>query len=152
MRKPPKRRGYSALPFNGDNSMLFCPTSTSISRGPRKVLGRFLRGRVRGALCTFEIALSGTIPLTLLLVCSFPPRVHSIPRGPHLFLGFSEKLKKAHSLSLSFNGDNSMRLCFSRRVLARARTLSYVTERGSAEKAEYRELSPLNKAGRVKTI
>ena len=45
-----------------------------------------------------------------------------------------------------------MRLCFSRRVLARARTLSYLTERGSAEKAEYRELSPLNKVGRVKTV
>lgn len=29
-----------------------------------------------------EIALSGAIILTLLLVCSFSPRVHSIPRGP----------------------------------------------------------------------
>lgn len=45
-----------------------------------------------------------------------------------------------------------MRLCFSRRVLARARTYAYVTERGSAEKAEYRELSPLNKVGRVETF
>ena len=31
---------------------------------------------------TFEIALSGAIMLTLLLVCAFSPRVHSIPRGP----------------------------------------------------------------------
>ena len=30
----------------------------------------------------FEIALSGATMLTLLLVCSFSPRVHSIPRGP----------------------------------------------------------------------
>ena len=35
--------------------------------------------------CTFEIALSGATILTLLLVCAFSPRVHSIPRGP-LFL------------------------------------------------------------------
>ena len=94
--------------------------------------------------------------LTLLLVCSFPPRVHSIPRGPHLFLGFfvgfCEGAERRGFFALPFNGENSMRLCFSRRVLARARTLSYVTERGSAEKAEYRELSPLNKVGRVKTV
>ena len=45
-------------------------------------LGKFLRGRVRVAHFVFEIALSGTITLTLLLVCSFSPRVHSIPRGP----------------------------------------------------------------------
>ena len=35
-----------------------------------------------GAHCTFEIALSLAITLTLLLVCDFSPRVHSIPRGP----------------------------------------------------------------------
>ena len=32
--------------------------------------------------CTFEITLSQAITLTLLLVCAFSPRVHSIPRGP----------------------------------------------------------------------
>ena len=37
-----------------------------------------------------------------------------------------------------------MRLCFSRRVLARARTLSYVTEQSSAKTPKRRELSPLN--------
>ena len=37
----------------------------------------------RGANCAFEIALSGAAMLTLLLVCAFSPRVHSIPRGPH---------------------------------------------------------------------
>ena len=30
----------------------------------------------------FEITLSQAITLTLLLVCAFSPRVHSIPRGP----------------------------------------------------------------------
>ena len=46
----------------------------------------FFRGSenpsVRGAHCTFKIALSGAIMLTLLLVCAFSPRVQSIPRGP----------------------------------------------------------------------
>ena len=45
----------------------------------------------------FEITLSRAITLTLLLACSFSPRVHSIPRGP-LFsriFRFLEKLKKA---------------------------------------------------------
>ena len=37
---------------------------------------------VRVAHFASEIALSGAIILTLLLVCSFSPRVHSIPRGP----------------------------------------------------------------------
>ena len=94
--------------------------------------------------------------LTLLFVCAFSPRVHSIPRGPHLFLGFlagfCEGAERRGFFTLPFNGEILMRLCFSRRVLARARTLSYVTERGSAEKAEYRELSPLNKVGRVETV
>ena len=45
-------------------------------------LGKFLRGRVRVANLVFEITLSQAITLTLLLVCSFSPRVHSIPRGP----------------------------------------------------------------------
>ena len=43
----------------------------------------FENSSVRGAHCTFEITLSGTITLTLLFVCAFSPRVHSIPRGPH---------------------------------------------------------------------
>ena len=32
-----------------------------------------------------EITLSQAITLTLLLVCAFSPRVHSIPRGPRIF-------------------------------------------------------------------
>ena len=38
--------------------------------------------RAHVALCAFEITLSRAITLTLLLVCAFSPRVHSIPRGP----------------------------------------------------------------------
>ena len=34
------------------------------------------------AHCAFEITLLQAIMLTLLLVCAFSPRVHSIPRGP----------------------------------------------------------------------
>ena len=37
----------------------------------------------RGANCAVEIALLQAIMLTLLLVCAFSPRVHSIPWGPH---------------------------------------------------------------------
>ena len=40
-------------------------------------------GRLLVAHFAFEITLSGAITLTLLLVCDFSPRVHSIPRGPH---------------------------------------------------------------------
>ena len=42
----------------------------------------FENSSVRVAHCTFEITLSQAITLTLLLVCAFSPRVHSIPRGP----------------------------------------------------------------------
>ena len=38
------------------------------------------------AHCTFEITLLQAIMLTLLLVCSFSPRVHSIQRGPRILL------------------------------------------------------------------
>ena len=38
----------------------------------------------RVAHFAFEITLSLAIMLALLLVCSFSPRVHSIPRGPHI--------------------------------------------------------------------
>ena len=41
---------------------------------------------MRVAHFSFKIALSGAIMLTLLLVCSFSPRVHSIPRGPRILL------------------------------------------------------------------
>ena len=37
------------------------------------------------AHCAFEITLLQAIMLNLLLVCSFSPRVHSIPRGPRFY-------------------------------------------------------------------
>ena len=39
---------------------------------------------VRGAHCTFEITLSGTITLTLLLVCAFSPKVQKYLLGSPL--------------------------------------------------------------------
>ena len=44
------------------------------------------------AHCSFEITLLQAIMLTLLLVCAFSPRVHSIPRGPH-FSARNDKYK-----------------------------------------------------------
>ena len=41
---------------------------------------------MRVAHFVFEITLLHAIMLTLLLVCSFSPRVHSIPRGPRILL------------------------------------------------------------------
>ena len=57
----------------------------------------FENSSVRGARFAFEITLLQAIMLTLMLVCSFSPRVHSIPRGPHFprIFRFLEKLKKA---------------------------------------------------------
>ena len=55
--------------------------------------------RPYGAHFAFEITLLQAIMLTLLLVCSFSPRVHSIPRGP-LFsrvFGFPKKLKRSRN-------------------------------------------------------
>ena len=42
----------------------------------------FENSSVRGARFAFEITLLQAIMLTLMLVCAFPPRVHSIPWGP----------------------------------------------------------------------
>ena len=39
----------------------------------------------RVAHFAFEVTLSLAIMLALLLACSFSPRIHSIPRGPHIF-------------------------------------------------------------------
>ena len=79
---------------------VFKPHKYTVSCGdPGTFLGKFLRGRVRVANLVFEITLSQAITLTLLLVCSFSPRVHSIPRGP-LFsrvFGFPKKLKRSQN-------------------------------------------------------
>ena len=52
---------------------------------PFKSRTPFLCGRPRVAHFAFEIVLSGAITLTILLVCAFSPRVHSIPRGPRYY-------------------------------------------------------------------
>ena len=49
----------------------------------------------RVAHFAFEVTLSLAIMLALLLVCSFSPRVHSIPRGSHI-------LKNAHQDDVLF--------------------------------------------------
>ena len=60
------------------------------------------RSRVRVAHFSFKIALSGgAIMLTLLLVCSFSPRVHSIPRGPRILL--HEKPSSVATKNPNFN-------------------------------------------------
>ena len=87
--------------------LLLLPTGTQYPAGSPfifGVLGRFLRRRVRGALCTFEIALSGTITLTLLFVCAFSPRVHSIPRVPRIFARKDIKYFVRHKNEKFFSG------------------------------------------------
>ena len=56
---------------------------------------------VRVAHFVFEITLSVAITLTLLLVCSFSPRVHSIPRGPRFsrIFGFRKNAEKAQIIA-----------------------------------------------------
>ena len=103
---------------------------------------------VRVARFAFEITLSRTITLTLLLACSFPPRVHSIPRGPQFprIFRFLEKLKKAQIYFIKnreFDG-----FWGSWQVLTRARTLAYVTEQGSAKTPKRRKLSVFNRVDR----
>ena len=56
------------------------PTGTKVSRVGFIIW--FPSGRC-GANCAFEITLSGTITLTLFLVCAFSPKVQSIFWGPH---------------------------------------------------------------------
>ena len=73
-----------SLVVKGENLMSLSPTSTQYLVGtPWWFFAGSENPSVRVAHCTFEITLSGTITLTLLLVCAFSPRVHSIPRGPH---------------------------------------------------------------------
>ena len=57
--------------------------------------------RVRVAHFVFEITLLHAIMLTLLLVCSFSPRVHSIPRGPRILL--HEKPSSVATKNPNFN-------------------------------------------------
>ena len=66
----------------------------------------------------FEITLSRAITLTLLLVCAFSPRVHSIPRGPLIFarndvkrVARNKKPTKKHPLGcLNINSPKTARI------------------------------------------
>ena len=68
----------------------------TLYRGPRGIRTKGdVNGAAHGAHCTFEIALSLAAMLTLMLVCAFSPRVHSIPRGPP----FLKLTTKRHNVS-----------------------------------------------------
>ena len=72
------------------------------------------RSRVHVAHFSFKIALSGAIMLTLLLVCSFSPRVHSIPRGPRILLRritLPKQQKTRQNMSGFCGGGRGIRSC-----------------------------------------
>ena len=71
----------------------------------------------------FEITLSQAITLTLLLVCAFSPRVHSIPRGP-----------------LPIKSQNFDEIVFFSAGSEKSSVLGVHDFSGSAEKAEYRKI------------
>ena len=71
------------------------------------VNGRDVNGAAHGAHCTFEIALSLAAMLTLMLVCAFSPRVHSIPRGPT----FLKLTTKRHNVSAKINTLHNASVC-----------------------------------------
>ena len=79
-------RAYFDADFNSSSVICFSTNSQQIiirtlpNSKRRKYTS--IKNRECVAHCAFEITLSQTITLTLLLVCSFSPRVHSIPRGP----------------------------------------------------------------------
>ena len=96
---------------------------------PRGRGGVRRRSCVRVAHFVFEITLLHAIMLTLLLVCSFSPRVHSIPRGPRIllhenhssvatknptnFVGFLWRRKRIRSCLLQSNLGHQF-LCFAK--------------------------------------
>ena len=76
-----------------------------------------------GAHCAFEITLLQAIMLTLLLVCAFSPRVHSIPRGP-----------------LTLKSQNFDEIVFFSAGSEKSSVLGVHDFSGSAEKAKYRKI------------
>ena len=79
-------RAYFDADFNSSSVICFSTNSQQIiiQTLPNSKRRKYtsIKNRECVAHCAFEITLSRTITLTLLLVCSFSPRVHSIPRGP----------------------------------------------------------------------
>ena len=112
----------------------FSPRVQSIPRGPRFPLAMtecvarngknipYKTARIASHNFTFEITLSQAITLTLLLVCAFSPRVHSIPRGP-----------------LPIKSQNFDEIVFFSAGSEKSSVLGVHDFSGSAEKAEYRK-------------
>ena len=139
-------RAYFDADFNSSSVICFSTNSQQIIIQTLPKLKKahiIIKNRECVAHCAFEITLSQTITLTLLLVCSFSPRVHSIPRGPHFPRIFKFRRKGANIQALKT--DNLMDFWGSWQVLTRARTLAYVTEQGSAKTPKRRELSVFNR-------
>ena len=87
---------------------------THISEAPAPWQGVRRRSRVRVAHFVFEITLLQAIMLTLLLVCSFSPRVHSIPRGPVFYcvgIPLPKQQKTRQYLSGFCGGGRGIRSC-----------------------------------------
>ena len=86
---------------------VLCPLKRTRSQYRKDVDGRDVNGAAHGAHCTFEIALSGATMLTLLFVCAFSPRVHSIPRGPP----FLKLTTKRHKVSAKIDTLHNASVC-----------------------------------------
>ena len=97
-------RAYFDADFNSSSVICFSTNSQQIIirtlPNSKRRTYTSIKNRECVAHCAFEITLSRTITLTLLLVCSFSPRVHSIPRGP-IFHEFSSSAEKAEYRKLS---------------------------------------------------
>ena len=81
--------------------------------------------------------------LTLLLVCSFSPRVQSIPRGPHIYARNDIKYfvrKIVFSLITLLKSQNFDEIVFFSAGSGKSSVLGVHDFSGSAEKAEYRKI------------
>ena len=98
-------RAYFDADFNSSSVICFSTNSQQIIIRTLPKLKKahiIIKNRECVAHCAFEITLSQTITLTLLLVCSFSPRVHSIPRGPHFPRIFKFRRKSRISQIIGF--------------------------------------------------
>jgi hypothetical protein len=93
-------RAYFDADFNSSSVICFSTNSQQIiiQSLPNSKRRKYtsIKNRECVAHCAFEITLSQTITLTLLLVCFFSPRVHSIPRGPQFPRIFKFRRKRAN--------------------------------------------------------
>ena len=99
-------RAYFDADFNSSSVICFSTNSQQIiirtlpNSKRRKYTS--IKNRECVAHCAFEITLSRTITLTLLLVCSFSPRVHSIPAGAPFSTNFQVPPKKQNIVNYRF--------------------------------------------------